>query len=68
MEGDKAGVRGEERLVLCCGDGSIVDVGEGNGDGVRGNRGKELQLWADSVLGVNMQMCQKGSFHMCSVR
>jgi len=67
MEGNEVGV-GEEWLVSCCGDGGVVDVGEGDGDGVGGNGGKELRKWADSVLGANMQMCRKGSFRTCSVR
>jgi len=33
---------GKERLVLCCGDGDVVDVGKGDGGGV-GERGKESQ-------------------------
>ena len=30
--------RGEERFVSCCGDGVVVDVGEGDGGGFRERR------------------------------
>jgi len=39
--------RGEERLVSCCGDGDVVDVGEGNGGGFgeRRRRGRKMRGW-----------------------
>jgi len=36
--------RGEEQLVSCCGDGDVVDVGEGNGGGFReGTKGEKAE-------------------------
>ena len=61
--------RGEERLVSHCGDGDVVDVGEGDGGGFGEEQGgKEAGNLGNNVLGTNLQLCRKGLFRTCRVR
>jgi len=50
-------------MVSCCGDGDVVEIGEGDGDACRvGERRKSEKVDA------NLQLCRKGSFRTRSVR
>ena len=54
--------RGEERLVSCCDDGDVVDVGECNGGGFgeRRKRGRKMR----GAIGV-LDACRKGVLRAC---